>query len=507
MKKTALFKNLVLAATAALVMLPASADYNKFGIPDSAEIRRVIKDSWLTAPLTELRNNQVESRKNTTGTTFQIRLEEGAADFKIIVAPQSYLNVDQVSGNEHRLMKMEVYPEGAPGSWVLYRDKTTGKPTKVCWYFNADSEVYVQFRPQDSKTLADMVVFGLFAARSVPAGVPFDTMYTASFAQIYSLTQKSLPWQKVTVVPKQYHSSLQMAGIIRQNSTRIDYAEDACYNENGKLYSIITGKPLKIIAEDDGVDYNDVVGNTADSDKNDVLPDGTSVNDELDDSLDDLDDANKTASLKKEEKPRLTLCSAGFLKWIVDGLVEPATGSALKIGDLLEPTVKYDPLSRNGVLSQTWNLSFSLDWCRNLAAKALSTRSSRVYTYKDGGVDVTVEPFASELIDGKVTNTAGYIADAGYSAKKIKGLLYVLAVTEPAYCYLAAIRQQSKVTHTDVVFSQCAILFPYFDDTGRFGCIVFENGREMTLETFCGKYSDCYIHLERVKTNDAFFPQ
>ena len=487
MKQTALFKKLFLAATAALIMLPATADYNKFGLPDSAEIRRVIKDTWLTTPLSDVREKHIETRENVTGTLFQIRLAENALDeFEVIIAPQSVLNVDLITEKEKRTVQMEVYPEGAPGSWVLYRSKTTGAPTRMCWYFNADADVYVQFRPEDTKTFADLIVFGSFAARSVPVGVPFDTLYTASYADMYRLTEKSLPWQKVTVVPKQYHSSLQMATVIRESIPRIDYAEDACYNESGKLYAISTGKPLKIVAEDDGTDYNDVVGN----DKNDVLPDGTSVYDTY-----------------ATDKPRLTLSSAGFLKWIGDGLIEPVTGSGTKIVDLLNQTVEYNSLGKNGVLARSWNISFTLDWTRNLAAKALSVRSSRNFDYKTGGVDVTVEPFSSELINGKVSNVAGYIKDTGYSVKKLKSLLYVLAVTEPSYCYLGAIRQSSKLAHDEMVFNECAIFFPYFDDTGRFGCIVFEKGREMTLENFCGVYANSFVHLERVKTSDEFYPQ
>ncbi|MFA6938401.1 MAG: hypothetical protein WCQ67_09240, partial [Treponema sp.] len=366
---------------------------------------------------------------------------------------------------------MEVYPSGAPGSWVLYRNKDTGKPTKICMFFNQDAEVYIQFQPSENKTFADMIVFNSYAARSVPVGISFESLYTMSFADVYKITAQCLPWQKVAVVPKQYHAPLQMAAVIRENLSRIDYADDACYNERGKLYSISTGKPFKIIAEDDGTSYDDLV------------------------------------QKKEIEDNRLTLSTAGFLKWIIDGLVEPRLGTKLSIGDLLQPTVEYYTAGKNGVLSQKWNLSFTLDWSRNLAAKALSARSSKNYNFTDGGVDVTVEPFSSEIVNGKLVNTTGYIKDSGYSVAKLKSILYVLAVTEPSYCYLGAIRQSSKLVHDEMVFNECAIFFPYFDDTGRFGCTVFENGRELTLEKFCGTYSDSFVHLERVKCDDSFFPQ
>lgn len=488
MKKTALFKKIILAATAALFMLlPASAEYNKYGIPDSAEIRKVIKDSWLTAPLDEVRRKNVEFRRNEIDTKFQIRLEEGVDEFEIIVSPQTFLKVESIDGSRSSVEQMEVYAEGSPGSWVLYRRKDTGAPSKLRWYFNTDAEVYIQFSPSEGKTYADLVIFNGYAARSVPVGITFEQLYTCSFADVRRLTEKSIPWQKVTVIPKQYHASLQMAAVINKEIPFIDYADDACYNEYGELYSIKTGKPYDIGDKNDDDIYTNIH-------ENDVLPFAE-------------ENTEDTASAAAEQPKRLTLSGPGFIKWIVDGLIEPRTGAKTKISDMLQNTVTYNDLGKNGVLNQKYNLSFSLDWVRNLAAADLSSRSSRTYTYKNAGIDVTVEPFASEIVNGKLQSTAGYLKDTGYSVKRLKGLLYVLAVTEPGYCYLAAIRQPSTVVHDEMVFNECAIFFPYFDDVGRFGCFVFQNGREMTIEAFCGKYSSAFVHLERVKAQDSFFPQ
>lgn len=487
MKKTALFKKIILAATAALFMLlPASAEYNKYGIPDSAEIRKVVKDAWFVPPLSEIRNKTVEMRLNNVGQKFQIRLEEGVDEFEVIVSPQTFLKVESIIGQKSSVNEMEVFAEGSPGSWVLYRNKETGKATKIRWYFNADAEVYIQFRPDETKTYADLIIFNSYAARSVPVGIPFEQLYTCSYAEIRNMTAKSLPWQKVNVIPKQYHASLQMAAVIKENIPRIDYAEDACYNESGELYGISTGQPLKIVSEDDASSYDEVVGNS-------VLPFA-----ESDDVASDM-----TVDAPK----RLSLSGAGFIKWIIDGLIEPRTGSGTKIVEMLDQTVTYNDLGKNGVRAQKYNLSFTLDWVRNLAAADLSSRSSRTYTYKNSGIDVTIEPFAGEIVNGKLESTVGYIKDTGYATRKLKSLLYVLAISEPAYCYLGAIRQPSTIIHDDMAFNECAIFFPYFDDNGKFGCYVFENGREMTLESFCGKYTNAFVHLERVKAQDAFFPR
>jgi len=73
--------------------------------------------------------------------------------------------------------------------------------------------------------------------------------------------------------------------------------------------------------------------------------------------------------------------------------------------------------------------------------------------------------------------------------------------------YLAAIRQSSTLVADEMVFNECAVLIPYFDDFGRFGCYVFEKGRQIPLERFILQYPNSFVHLSRVKTNGNFFPQ
>ena len=440
------------------------AEYNSYGIPDSAEIRKTIQNSWFSQSLSELRTKNSELRKNNLGQTFQIRMEERVDFCVVIVAPESYLNVDLISGSSKETVKMSVYPEGAPGSFVLFREKSSGKPIKIQWYFNADPDVYLEFYENANKTYVDMLVCSSYAAKSVPLSVKFSYLFSAGFEDILRLTKMSLPWQKVQVVPGLYRESLQMIQVIRENLPKIDYAENACYNENGKLYSILTGKKFTL----------------KDENGNEYFP---------------------------EENGRLTLSGAGFAKWIIDGLLVSYTGSGSKIEKMLQPTLEYSSTSKNGILSQKYNLSFSLDWCRNLAAEALCARTSANYDFKTGGLDVNKNFFAAENDGGQLVNSAGYILNTGYSVKKLKGILYMLAVTEPSYFYLAAIKQVSQVKYDEMVFNNCAVIFPYFDDSGHFDCAVFTMNTEVSLEDFIDSNSTSYVHLERVKSSNYFAPK
>ena len=449
----------------ALFISQVFADYNKEGIPDSTEVRKKLIDSWLTAPVADLQKKNPELYEDGIGTVFQVRAEEGYDSVFIIVSPRGYQNVTFVREDGEQVMQVAAYERGAPGSWVLTRNKSTGKPENIQWYFNRDASVYVQFKPVGSKTYADLIVMGMYAARSVAVGVPFNRLYTASFADIKRWTEKSLPWGNVSVVTGQYRDVLTMIQIIREKIPSIDYASDLCYNEDGKLYSIFKNKPFTLTNEEDGTEY------------------------------------------EPEDNGRLSLSGAGFIKWIIDGIVEPVSGKGTKIAEMVQPTVDFSSTGKNGVISQEASITFALDWVRNLAAKAVSVRTGRTFTFENGGVDVNIKVFSSDVVNGKVTNNTGYIPDTGYEFKNLKALLYVLAVREPAWFYIAAVKQHSSVKYDEFVFGDTAVFFPYFDDSGKFGCAVFMNGKEITMEDYLSLYNNAYIHLERVKSTEYFYPR
>lgn len=450
------------------------AQSNKFDVPDSSKIRASIKNSWLKNDFSSIRGKPTEERKNEIGINYQIRLEENEEFFKIIVAPETLLDMEYVCENGIVNRTVGVYLEGSSGSWVLQRNKKTGKPEKITWYFNADSDVYLQIRPEDNRTVADMVVFKSFIARSVPVPSSFENFYTCSFRELYNWTARSIPWNKVVPVPGQYHSILQMAAVIHEAHSRMDYIEDSCYDEDGKLCRISTGKGFKI---------------------------GSETNEDITAFYD-----NVKFNADTSNKKRLALSNAGFVKWVCDGLINPVEGKGTKISELLEETMEINKTGRKGILSQNYNLTFTLDWCRNLAARIMSLNNSRDVTWLTGGVDVTLNFFSCEITaNGEIKNSSGYIKNTGYEISKVKPMMYALGVSEPGYFYLGAIKEVSK-NKTETAFNNCAVFFPYFDDAGRFDCKVFEGGMEMSLESFVSRYPDSFVHLERCKSSDYFFP-
>ena len=447
----------------AAVIFPISAQNNKLRVPDSSVIRKLIADNWFEQPLETLRHNRTEIRANAIGQLFQIRLEETSEVFSIIIAPETHIDVDLYTqdGIEHKTV--DEYPADASGSWVLARDSTTGKPIRIRYYFAGDSEVFVQFSPSGNKTLADYVIDGCFVSRGVQVGVPFDYFYTASFASILSLTEKTLPWHYADIHPEQYHGNLVLVTGIRKNLERIKKVENGGYDEYGK--------PVFVAGKNAGKERT-------------------------------VDSADKQNDI-------LTMSHSGFVKWVVDGLITPTTGSATYVEPLLRPTVQLNPLGVSGIKSQGENLFYSLDWTRNLAAAKLSVQARKNYLYEDSGVDVTIEPFSAEVSSKGISSVAGYIKNSGYEIKYLKPLLYVLAASEPTYFYLAAVRRTVRPADGSPefkVFDSSAVIFPFFNKDGQFSCTIFENGEELSLAQFTKKYPDSFVHLTRVLSSDRFAP-
>lgn len=440
--------------------LPLFAEYNRKGMPDSALIRRDVEETWLYPPASVLREKQPEVLQNEAGELFEVRFEETEDRFFVIIAPRRAVTLSVYSQDGMSTMTSDVYAAEAYGSWILTKNSADNSFVSIKYYIAPDTNVFVQLREEGGTALADFVVYGSFAARGVQLGVPIEQLYTASFADIAAWTRTTLPWQYIDILPELYHSPQQMVSVIRENLGRIVYTEDAVLEGDGTLVHLSSGAPFE--------------------------------------APDDMHDAEN----------KLFLSSGGFVKWIVDGLLLPETGGALKIEPLLRQTTARSPISRSGVLEQTYNLDFALDWTRNLAAGAESVYTGSNMLYADSGVDVQIDPFASELSPAGIAVSSGYIRNAGYPIQTLQALFYVLAVQEPGKFYLGALRETDMSQSPEIhFFTNCIAFFPYFDANAEFKIAVFMNGQETTLDRLEEAYPDTFVHLVRISASDMFFPE
>ncbi|WP_191018188.1 hypothetical protein [Treponema zioleckii] len=475
---------------------------DRMAVPDSAEIRKDIAELWFYKDVSVIRELPTEIHLNSVGQRFQVKLEETEKNFSVIVAPETTVTYEYYDGrtmtaddetSEKNVVTQSVseYLGDACGSFELSRDLSTGKAEYVRFYITNDSGVYIQFSPsaKGNKTFADYVINGFYAARSVPIGINFETLYTASLPQIRNWTKKSLPWKYVDVSYGQYAQKLHMIEVIRNNLDRVTFQWDAAYDENEKPVRISDGGE-RTVSEELKIDSDSLVSATDLS------------------ALAEYDSEEGSFAEKSADKQMRSLSSAGFVKWIVDGLVKPLAGSGTYLEPLKRPTVLQNPVGYAGIRQEKDNLSFTLDWTRNLAAARVSVQTRKVYLYEKSGVDVTINPFSFVSTEKGITGIAGYTKDSGYRIDEIPSLLYVLGASEPTYFYLAAIRKplpsvpgKSAEIYT---FDEAAVIFPFFTKDNSFDCVIFQNGKELDLNEFISKNSDCYVHLTRVLSSDKF---
>ena len=155
------------------------ADTGILSIPDSSSIREQSMEAWLTAPISAVIDRECENLQTDFGQVFQIRAEREGSELAIIYAPREN-NYD--------------FPAKAPGSWVVYRDCSSGKILRINVYFQFDSRVYVCLRPDSQpkkpKSEVDLIIHGAYACRGVPLGIPFSDVMKLSFSELFNLTKE-----------------------------------------------------------------------------------------------------------------------------------------------------------------------------------------------------------------------------------------------------------------------------------------------------------------------------
>jgi hypothetical protein len=415
-------------------------------IPESVGIREYCIDTWFTRPLEELWTLPPEIHINQYGKRFQVILEQEREVFHIALRPEIQLETDVFSPDGVETFVSVAFRDKTPGSWILTRETATGNPVMITCFISGESQVYIQLRPWGQKVQADFVIFGFPLIRGSPLDIPFERLYTASLEDLQRWTP-DIPWRYTDT--QMYTGVKHMIGVIRENLPRIVPVPDAAYNEQGQLVSAFAGNTLRPTAG----------------------------------------------------KGKLELSNPGFLKWIVDGIIQPVTGKNSDLTFLLgRSTVAHSPGSFAAVLSTRYNLSFSLDWTRNLAAAAAVAQNRRKMLPSVEETDVRMVP----VVSGRRTY---HTADGGYSPAVIPALLYVHTAENPDTFLLAAIRQTDRSSATEIqYYNSCAVIFPYVDSYGRFEAVVFENGQEIALEEFLQKYRDAYIYLSKIKAVGWFAP-
>ncbi len=185
-------------------------------------------------------------------------------------------------------------------------------------------------------------------------------------------------------------------------------------------------------------------------------------------------------------------CS-GFAKWIVDGLHMGLYGSFLPI----EPLKTKHPDLRGHRWSEPREDDrdpyFGLDWTRNLATAMLSAERGGAEIHPESA-DVRDVPYAT------------YIEDVGYPVDQLALIIYLLAVREPGYLYIASVNREFGSEPRLNQHVHVAVLFPYFDYDGQFHVDVMERNVETSIGSLDERYHNDHIHLVRIRADESYTP-
>lgn len=405
---------------------------------ESAEVRVQIAEAWLEKEIDAVLLSHPGEYRNRAGQTFVVSAQrEADTGFAAIsVVP--------------------VEKKGVQGTWTLYRRLSDGMPDHIRIYPLPDPSIFINIRPngdkpEKGKTLLELNIYGAWACRDIPLGVPFIRMYTNTFESIVALTPRLVPWYLLSPDSLRYAEVESAVAVIRDQLSTLVFLDDGAFNEKGVPVHIKDGSPqtrdeiFKALAQ--GQNSGNIVGG---------------VN-----------------------------CS-GFAKWIVDGIIRPVAGSRMKIDPLKTQTASpenhfTDPFRENN------DLFFALDWTRNLAAAVVSLTEKQTVLSDAAGINITSLPF---------TGIDRYEMNVGYRTESILPLLYYLSVNETGHFYLGAVSDVSgelflRAYHHVVAF------FPYFDQNGQFQVVVFESAVETPVWDFINANRGSYINLVRLRLPEA----
>ena len=435
-------------------------------IPDSAEIREAITTSWFSAPIEKVIKKAPELHTDSKGNTFTVSgkyAEDGKDVYIISIVP----NLTDYSLPEHNLVPQ--------GTWMLYRRVDTGAPLLIKIYPRENPALSVSLRPAgqkaySGKSFIDICLFNAYVRKDIAIGVPFETLYHISLLRLEALSQSIIPWDLFNP-PRDNSSVKTMSRIVENLRYRLVWLKDSCFDHDGKPVHISNSQPQTELEITTAMNIDQI--------RSEVIG---------------------------------GVDSAGFAKWIIDGIIRPVAGQGTVVEALKRETdVPKTHFTRPYL--DTQNVFFGLDWIRNLGAAALSLNLKRTVYPDSSGLDVNSCPFAltgaaipmgASAKNGSVKQPAflGYQRYAGYQTSYLLPLLYYLTIVEPDHFYLACISTVSSATELRM-YDRIAVFFPYFDSLGEFHLDIYEDGGKVPVDAFIEKNKDAYTAMIRVRAPEA----
>ena len=423
-------------------------------IEDDSPLRITLENSWFRETPGRVMAKRPETHTLRGGTRIQVRVEASG---------QNREEFAIVLAREQN----GAYSGWAQGSWVLIRRRDNNpEGSRIRVFLRSDYNTYIQFRPfNEEKCLLDVVIYDAYLIRSLPIPIPFERLYVLPIEAAFEAAGNRFPRRYFDPEPGLYRDSRTFVAAVRSRLPGLTFADDGAIDENGEYVFINSLK---------------------------------------------LQDSSGTGG-------RAGLNCSGFAKWVVDGILKPHTGERLPITPLKAPFE-----FRDSSLTEPWeelrDQYFGLDWCRNLASRAMTVlRSPSFSTLEE--IEVRDWPFSQLILrqtgSSNVNSYPGFLRNAGFGLEGLHPLLYTLAIDEPGRIYLAAVNNEigAPITPDNPrglpllrQYYHVAVLVPYFNEQGNFQVVVFESAEETSFNKFKNRYPGQYVNLVRIPVDGKFDP-
>jgi len=440
-------------------------------IVDDSALRTSVKDTWLIESPGRVLAKPSVVHTLPGGGRVELRVESTRNEISVIFARELKNN----NGNGITANNAGSFPGWAQGSWILTRRRDTGGAESIKIFLRSDQYTYIKFRPlSQDKCQMDMILYNAYIVRNLPLPVNLERLYTMQLKEVLDLAGDKIPRRYFEPRPSDYREKIQLITKIREKIKGLEFADDGAIDQSGKYVYIKTG-------------------------------------------------------LEQSGKPGLN-CS-GFAKWLVDGILQPVTGSRLDI-----PPLKERFGERGSSFTELWEERdpfFGLDWIRNLASQTWSTILAPPFGRLEE-IEVRNDTFSQMILENKNNSVTyfypGFLENAGYGVEGLLPLLYTLAIDEPGKFYLAAVNNEMGPPATEDnpkgqprmrSFFHIAAFIPYFSESGAFHVAVFESAAETSITAFRNRYplvermvdgqmklfpNGHYVNLVRLPVESVFEP-
>lgn len=197
-------------------------------IPNDAEFRIAIRDSWITEVPDRVLRQTPGLFKLPDGTLIQVRAEAAGQELMLILARE----------------KSGTYPGWAQGSWIINRDVRDGKIVRIRIFLRSDPYTYIQFRPfSGDRSEMDVVLYDGYAVRSVPVPLSLERIMYMPLHNVLAALGDKFPKKYFNPHAGLYQDTRTFVSSVRKRLPELRFHDDGAIDEQGRYVYIETLNP------------------------------------------------------------------------------------------------------------------------------------------------------------------------------------------------------------------------------------------------------------------------